>query len=428
MAIALLLGFFAVLLAGRVQIAFALGLAALGYMLLFMPNVSLTSLPQQMYAGADSFSLTAIPFFVLVGELMNVGGISVRLVKFTRSLVGHLTGGLGIVQLVASMIFASFSGSAIANAAGTGAVTIPAMIRSGYPRGLAAAVEAASSSLGAIIPPSIPMIVYGSIAGVSIGGLFVGGYVPGIVFGLGLALVLRASAVRRNVPRDPRASLREIARGARSAAPALFTPVLIMGGILGGIMTPTEAGAIGAVYAFLVATFYYRELKIRDLPRVLSNSAVTTGMVMLVMTVAASFSWIMAFERIPATLAAGLGASIQQPWLLMLALVGFLLIVGTFIDTISALVILTPVVVPVALHLGIDPLFLGIIVTSALTFGVCTPPVGVVLFVTSGIAETSIEATARAILPFVAVLFAGTFLLALMPQVVVWVPHLFGFR
>lgn len=428
MATVSLLSIFAVLLAGRVQIAFALGLASLAYMFFFIPNVSLTTIPQQMYAGADSFSLTAIPLFVLVGELMGAGGISQRLVTFARTLVGHTRGGMGIVALFASMIFASFSGSAIANAAGTGGITIPAMKRSGYPRDLAAAVESASSSLGAILPPSIPMIVYGSIAGVSIGGLFVAGYVPAIIFALGLVLALRASAVRRGVPTDPKASFREILAGARSALPALLTPIIIMGGILGGVMTPTESGAVGALYAFLVAYFFYRELRLRDLPQVLGNTAVTTGMVMLVMTIAADFSWIMAFERIPAMLAESLMSNLQQPWVLMLALVALLLIVGTFIDTISALIILTPVITPVAMQAGIDPLFLGVIVTSALTFGVCTPPVGVVLFVTAGIAETTVEATAKAILPFILILIGGTFLLALMPQVVLWLPHLFGFR
>src|SRR3954468_11043097 len=196
------LAFFGLFLAIRVQIAFALGLASLVYILVFLPTTSLTTIPQQMFAGADSFSLTAIPFFVLVGELMTSGGISRRLVDFARTIVGHLVGGMGIVSLLASMIFASFSGSSVANAAGVGGITIPTMIRSRYPRGLASAVECAASSLGAVIPPSIPMIVYGSIAGVSIGGLFVGGYVPGLIFGLGLALVLRSSVRRHNIPLD----------------------------------------------------------------------------------------------------------------------------------------------------------------------------------------------------------------------------------
>jgi C4-dicarboxylate transporter DctM subunit len=302
------------------------------------------------------------------------------------------------------------------------------MVRSGYPKGLAAAVESASSSLGAIIPPSIPMVVFGSIAGVSIGALFVAGYVPGLLLALGILLVLRYSAIRRGVPVDTRSSLSEIFKSGKAAAAALFTPIIVMGGILGGIMTPTEAGAVGALYALLIAFFLYRELKLRDLPRVLSNTAVTTGVVMLVMTIANGFSWIMAFEGIPGLVASFLIAQFQQPWLLMLVIVALLLVVGTFIDTISALIILTPLLVPVAIAAGIDPLFLGVIVVVALTLGVCTPPVGVVLFVTSSIAKTTLEDTSRALLPFFLVLFGVTFLLALLPQVVLWLPRLVGLR
>lgn len=428
MSTVILLLVFSILLAGRVQIAFALGLASLAYMIFFMPHVQLSVIAQQMYAGADSFTLTAIPFFVLVGEVMNSGGISRRLIHFTRTIVGHLTGGMGVVQLVSSMIFASFSGSAVANAAGTGSVTIPAMIRSGYPKSLAAALESASSSLGAIVPPSIPMIVYGSLAGVSIGGLFVAGYVPAAVFALGLMLVLRFTAVRWGIPLDARASLKEIAQAGRAAAAALLTPVIIMGGILGGIMTPTEAGAVAVLYAFVVAAFVYRELKLKHLPQVFINTAVTTGVVMLVMTIANVFSWIMAFEGIPRMVANALIQNFQEPWTLMLAIVALLLVVGIFIDTISALIILTPVLNLAATAAGIDPLFLGVIVTTALTLGVCTPPVGVVLFVTSSIAKTTIEETAKAILPFIAVLILGTFFLALVPNLVLWLPRLFGFR
>ena len=428
MSVAALLLFLAVLLAGRVQIAFALGLASLFYLVLFLPNVPLRSIPQQMYAGTESFSLTAIPFFVLVGEIMNAGGISKRLVAFARTVVGHFTGGMGIVALFTSMIFASFSGSAIANAAGTGSVTIPAMVRSGYPKGLAAAVESTSSSLGAIVPPSIPMIVYGTIAGVSIGGLFVAGYVPGVVLAVALALMVRFRAARLGIPRDERASLRSLGIAAREAGPALLTPVIIMGGILGGVMTPTEAGAVGAIYALIVAAVIHREPVMRRLPELLLNTAVTTGVVMLVMSVASVFSWVMAFESIPTAVADAVLSRITEPAVLMAAIVVLLLIIGTFIDTISALIILTPVIVPAATQAGIDPLFLGLIVTISLTLGVCTPPVGVVLFVTSGIARTTVEETTRAIVPLIAAMVLLTLIIALLPPgFVLWLPHLFGF-
>ncbi len=418
---------FGLFLAARAQIAFALGLASLAYLLLFMPTVSLETIPQQMYAGADSFSLTAIPFFVLVGELMNTGGISRRLVAFSHTLVGHLAGGMGIVELLSSMIFASFSGSAVANAAGTGAITIPAMKRSGYPSGVAAAIESSSSSLGAIIPPSIPMVVYGSIAGVSVGALFVGGYVPGLVLGAGLAAVISAIARRRGFPIGRRATAREVLAAARDAAPALLTPVIIMGGILGGVMTPTEAGAVGALYAFVVARFVHREIGLRDLPRVLGATASTTGVVMLVMTVASVFSWIMAFEQVPSRVAESLLGGVHSPAALTVGVVILLLIIGTFVDTISALIILTPVLAPMAQAAGIDPVFFGVIVSITLTLGVCTPPVGVVLFVTSSIARATVEETSRAILPFLVVLIGGTLAFALVPQAITWLPKLLGY-
>ena len=428
MSIAILLLFLAIILAGRVQIAFALGITTLFYLVFFLPHVPLRTIPQQMYAGTESFSLTAIPFFVLVGEIMNAGGISRRLVGFARTVVGHFTGGMGIVALFSSMIFASFSGSAIANAAGTGSVTIPAMIRSGYSRGLAAAVESASSSLGAIIPPSIPMIVYGTIAGVSIGGLFIAGYLPGIILALAVALTVRYSALRMSIPRDKRESFRSVLAAAWSAAPALLTPIIIMGGIMGGVMTPTEAGAVGVVYALIVASCLYREPVIRRLPELLINTAVTTGVVMFVMSIASVFSWIMAFEGIPSMVAETVLNHITQPYVLMAAIVVLLIIIGTFIDTISALIILTPVIVPVADKAGIDPLFLGLIVTTSLTLGVCTPPVGVVLFVTSSIAKTKIEKTSLAIMPIIGLMILLTLIIALLPpSFILWLPRLFGF-
>ncbi|TFV70581.1 TRAP transporter large permease [Blastococcus sp. CT_GayMR20] len=422
-----LVSIFAVLLAGRIPIAFALGISTLAFLLVFEPNVNLGTLPQKMFAGADSFTLTAIPFFVLAGEIMSRGGISKRLVGFAHTLVGHRRGGMGIVELVASAFFASFSGSSIANSAGTGSITIPAMRRSGYPKGMAAAVETSSSSLGAIIPPSIPMVVYGGIAGVSIGGLFVGGYVPALAFGIGLAIVIRRVSIRLGLPVEVRSTARERLQSARESLPALLLPVVIMGGILSGMVTPTEAGALGVVYAFVVSFFVYRELTLKDMPQVLINTAITTGVVMLVMTIANAFGWILAFEQIPTQLATLFTANITQSWLLMLVIVVLLMIIGMVLDTVAAIIVLTPVLVPIASTAGIDPLFLGVIVTIALSLGVATPPVGVCLFVTARIAETTIEDVSRAIMPFLAVLIGLLALMALAPDVILFLPRLFGF-
>jgi C4-dicarboxylate transporter DctM subunit len=423
----MLVAVFAVLLAGRLPIAFALGLSSLAYLTIFEPAVSLSTIPQKMFAGADSFTLTAIPFFVLAGELMNRGGISQRLVDFAHSLVGHRRGGMGIVELVASMFFASFSGSSVANSAGTGAITIPAMRRSGYPRGMAAAIETSSSSLGAIIPPSIPVVVFGGIASVSIGGLFVASYVPALVFAVGLALVVRVVAGRLGIPIEAKTSLRERLSASKAALGALMLPILIMGGILSGAITPTEAGAVGALYAFVIAYFVYRELGLRDMPEVLVNTAVTTGVVMLVMTVANSFGWILAFEQIPSQVAAFFVNGFSQQWQLMLVIVVLLAVLGMFLDTIAAIILVTPVLMPAALAVGVDPLFMGVIITVALSLGVATPPVGVCIFVTARIAETTIEDVSRHLIPFLAVLFGGLALLALLPDVVLWLPRLLGY-
>ena len=427
MSILLFIGVFLAMLVIGVPIAFAIGIAALAYVLVVLPHLSLDILPQQIFAGADSFTLTAIPFFVLIGELMNAGGISRRLVDFARAVLGRVRGGLGIVSLFASMVFASFSGSSVANAASTGSVTVPAMIRAGYPRGYAAAIEAASSGLGAVLPPSIPMIVYGSITGVSVGALFAGGYLPAVLLAAGLAAVITLRAGRLGVPLEERTSARQILRTAADAFPALLTPVIIMGGILGGVMTPTESGAVGAAYAGLLALFWYREMSVRDLPRILVNTASTTGVVMLIMTIAALFSWIMAFERLPSQAAEFLLSGMSSQWQLMAGIVVFLLVIGMFIDTISALIILTPVLLPIALAAQIDPLFFGVVICLALSLGACSPPVGVVLFVTATIAETTVESVSRAMLPFLVVLFGGTLAMALSPQLLLWLPRLAGY-
>ncbi len=250
---------------------------------------------------------------------------------------------------------------------------------------------------------------------------------PGLIFGLCLAFIIRLSARRHKIPLDPPATLPTIVSAAKEAGPALLTPIIIMGGILAGIMTPTEAGAVAALYAFLVSYFIHREVRFADLPGLLLNTAATTGIVMLVMTPAAVFSWIMAFESVPTDIADLFLHKVQQPWLFMLILIAFLLVVGCFVDTISALIILTPVLVPVANALHIDPLFLGVVVCIALTFGVLTPPVGVCLYVTSSIAKTTVEETTKFLLPFLAVLFTSLFILALNPALILWLPRLLGF-
>lgn len=422
----LLIAFF-IFLALGVPIAFSLGLSSLTYIIAFLPRVPLSTVAQQMVGGVSSFSLTAIPFFILVGAIMEAGGISRRLVEFIKTLVGHRRGGIGMIALFSSVVFASLSGSAIANVAATGAITIPLMKKNGYPKGLAGAIEASSSSLGAVIPPSLPFVVYGGLTSLSIGSLFIGGYVPGILFAAGILVLLMFKARRSDVPVSEKATPKEMLRAFVHAVPALLTPFIIMGGIMGGIMTPTEAGAVGCAYALIVSGLFYRELKLRDLPKVLLETAATTGFVMLVMSCASLFGWVMAFENIPTKVATAIIGVLNTPTLFMIGVVLLMIVVGTFIDTLSALIILGPVLLPAASMLGIDPLHFGLVICMALSFGVLTPPVGTCLFVAAGIAQTTVEDVARYTLPFAAILFGGTLLMAIFPGILLWLPRLCGY-
>lgn len=372
--------------------------------------------------------MTAIPFFILIGAIMEAGGISKRLVTFIRNLVGHKRGGIGMIALFSSVIFASLSGSSIANVAATGALTIPLMKKNRYPAGLAGAIEASSSSLGAVIPPSIPFVVYGGLTSISIGSLFIGGYVPGIFFAVSLFVILYFQARKLNVPVEEKVAPKEIIRSFVDAVPALLTPFIIMGGILLGIMTPTEAGAVGCIYALIVSFFFYKELSMKSLAAVLLETARTTGFVMLVMSIASLFGWVMAFENIPAKVASGVIVILNTPVKFMIGIVLLMLVVGTFIDTLSALIILGPVLLPASSMLGIDPLHFGLILCMSLSFGVLTPPVGTCLFVAAGIAKTSVEDVAKHVLPFAAVLFLGTLIFAICPNILLWLPRLLGYN
>lgn len=425
---AILLTTFFVFLAIGVPIAFSLGLSALAYKFLFIPRIPLTLIAQQMYGGINSFSLTAIPFFILVGTIMDAGGISKKLVEFIRTLVGHKRGGLGLIALFSSAIFATLSGSAVANVAATGATTIPLMKKNGYSKGFAASIEAASSSLGAVIPPSLPFIVYGGLTNLSIKDLFLGGYTPGAIFIVGILIIILYKAKKYNLTIYVKANTRARLTSLKSALPALITPILIMGGILAGIMTATEAGAVGCVYALLVSFFVYKELKLKDLPRVFLDAAITTGFVMLVMSIASLFGWIMAFENIPQKVANLLISVLHTPAAFMIGVIVLMIIVGTFIDTLSALIILGPILLPASTMLGIDPLLFGLIICMSLTFGVLTPPVGTCLFVAAGIAETSVEDTAKNALPFTIWLFGGTMVMSVVPEILLWLPRLAGYK
>jgi C4-dicarboxylate transporter DctM subunit len=421
---------FTVLLALGVPIAFCIGLSSLAG-LLQTGGAPLLLLPHMMFQGADSFSLLAVPFFILAGSLMNAGGITRRLVDFANLLVGQVRGGLALVNVVSSMFFAGITGAAVADASAIGSVLIPAMEKEGYDLDYSAAITAASSTLGPIIPPSIPMIIYGVSAEQSIAALFLAGIIPGLLIALALMGVawLHSSKQKRSAAasRNP-ITWRSLGRGLKDAILALFMPAIILGGILGGVFTPTEAAAISVLYAFVVGRFVYGELRLRQLPDLLVDSVVVTAVIMFIIANAAIFGWLMAALQMPQKVLGLFAGMMGSRWLVLLMINLFLLVVGTFMETTASLIILTPVLLPLIKQVGIDPIHFGAIMVLNLVIGLTTPPVGVCLFVTGGIAGVSIERIARAIVPFVLVAILVLMLVTYIPALSLWIPKLYLHR
>ncbi len=416
--------FIATLLIG-IPIAFALSLGAFAVLWMtgfFVPELVV----QRIFAGMDSFPIMAIPFFVLAGALMESGGISTRLVRFSSALVGWITGGLGHVAVVAAMFFAGISGSAVADTAAISTTMIPMMRRRGYDPGFAAGLIASAGVIGPIIPPSIPMVLYGTIAGVSIGSLFLGGIVPGVVMGLGLMLVVYFIAKRRNFPREQvRPSLVEIGKAFVPASGALVMPFIIVGGILSGVFTATEAAVVAAVYSLLVGKFVYRELAWREIPDILFRSGVTTAMVLIIVGVANLVSFVLAMNQIPQAVATFFAGAFASQLAILLVINVLLLVVGCFIDGGSAIIIFTPVLMPLIVKMGIDPVFFGVMMTINLMIGTITPPVGLSLYVAGGVARLSLEQMSRAVLPFLALELGVLALVTLFPDIVLFLPRMF---
>lgn len=415
---------FVVLLSLGIPIAIGLAGSALAYIMLSAEDISLTILTQTTFAGMASFPLLAIPLFMLAGNLMNEGGLTQDLVRFARLLLGHISGGLGLATILASAIFAAISGAAVATAVAIGMVMIPAMKQAGYEEDVSAAVTATASCMGPIIPPSIPFIVYGVIANVSIGALFLGGVVPGILLGVGLMLYMWYVARKRHYPVERQATLKEVAVGAWKALPALFMPVIIMGGILGGAFTPTEAAGVVTVYAFLVGMFFYRRLKWRRLPAVLLNAGLESAMIMLLLGLSEPFSWVVAVEQLPQMMIEAISHISDSPWVVLLLVNIALIIIGIPIETAPALVIVAPVLAPMATQLHIDPIHMGIVVCFNLVLGLITPPVGAVLFAVCGITNMSLEKLSRAIWAPFWIAIAVLILITYIPALSTFLPHL----
>lgn len=422
---AFLLGLFGFILL-NVPIAFALLLTTIVLMYL-SSGIEPAIMTQSLVRGIDNFPLMAIPFFMLAGEIMNEGGISRRIVEFARAIVGHVTGGLGYVTVVASMIFAGVSGSAVADTSAIGSILLPIMEKEGYDKKKATALVTAAGTIGPIIPPSIPMILYGVVAGESIVKLFLGGIIPGILIGLALMVMWYFHAKKRGYRADGRASVREVLHSGKRAFWALILPLIILGGIVSGVYTPTEAGVIAVVYAFLVGLFGYRELKLRSLPRVLVASAKSTSVVLLLCGAATSAAYLITTAQIPAMLTDTLMAlSNGNPIIGMLLINILLLVVGAVMDLTPALLILAPILLPIVTGFGLDPIYFGVVLVTNLCIGLITPPVGTVLYVGCGLSKLSIKDLTKPVLGFASVMVVVLLIITYIPELILFIPNAVG--
>ncbi len=402
--------------------AVAIGLVSLLGIIL-VGDVPLTLVAQRMVTSVDSFPLLAVPFFILAGNLMQQGGLSRRLIDFISSLVGTLAGGLALAAVLTCMFFAAISGSSAATAAAVGAVLIPAMQEKGYAKEFSSAVVASSGEMGVIIPPSIPMILYGVLASVSIADMFLAGIVPGILVACSVMLVAYFISRSRGYKGTSQTSPASLLQSFLGAFWALLMPFIILGGIYGGVFTPTEAAVVAVVYGFLVGGIIYREFSFRDIPDILIRSARTTSVVMIIIASASLFGWILTREQVPQSIAAVVMGISDSPMVYLLLVNALLLIIGMFFESSAALVILTPILLPIATSLGIDPVHFGIIMIVNLAVGMTTPPLGVNLFITCNIAGIGIESITRALLPFFLVLVIDILIITYVPALSLALPY-----
>lgn len=408
-----------------VPISFALGLVSLGA--LSYQDFNLLIVIQRMFGGVDSIALIAIPLFMLSGELMFRGGMSKRLVDFADTLLGHFPSGLAMVSILACMFFAAITGSAIAATAAIGGIMIPLMKEKGYDYTFSAPLLACGGSIGPIIPPSIPLLVYGTLANVSVGALFIGGIIPGILMGIGLMIYCYFIGKKRHyVGREKAASFHEILSTGKDTVLALFMPIIIIGGIMSGIFTPTESGAVAVFYSLMVSVFIYHEMDWKTFWEALVNSAKSSGQVLVVVACASLFTWVITVNQVPQSVTAFLQQAIHNKYMLLLVINIILLIAGTFIDTTSAIVIFAPLFIPLVKAMGIDLIHFGMIIAVNLTIGMCTPPLGVCLFVSGSIAKISLKEQMHDLVPMLGVLLVVLLLVTYVPELTLFLPRIFG--
>ncbi|MBA4746319.1 MAG: TRAP transporter large permease [Muricauda sp.] len=415
------------LLAIGTPVAWSIAISSMLTLLVSVPSLpALATISQRMATGLDSFALLAIPFFILSGELMNHGGIAHRLIAFAKTLVGALPGGLALINIISAMFMGAIAGSAMASASAMGSILGPEMEKEGYDKGFSVSVNITSATTGLVIPPSNILIVYSlASGGASIAALFLAGYIPGLITGLLLMVVAMFWAKKKGYGKGQRSSLKQVFKTFIDAVPSLFLLVLVIGGIVAGIFTATEASAIAVLYSLLLG-FVYKQITFKKLPNIFLNASATTAVVMLLIAASMSMSWALSFEHIPQDISAGLLSITDNKIALLLIINVILLIVGVFMDITPAVLIFTPIFLPIVTKLGIDPVHFGIIMILNLCIGLCTPPVGSVLFVGVGVAKTSIEKVIKPLLPLFVAMILALFLITYIPALALWLPGLFG--
>ncbi len=415
---------FALMLTGM-PISISLGLTVLTF-LFTMTQVPIESVGLKLFSGLDNFGIMAIPFFILAGTFLTRGGVAKRMINFTTSLVGHWPGGLGLAGVTACALFAAICGSSVATVAAIGSIILPAMVQQGFPKRFGAGVITTSGALGILVPPSIILVLYGVSTNTSIGTLFMAGIVPGVILALMLATVTWFIAWRNNYPRLPRATWRERLHALHDGIWGLMLVVIVLGGIYSGVFTPTEAAAVAAVYSFIITVFVYKELKLSEVPKVLLNAANLSAMLLYIITNAVLFSFLMTHEQIPQAMAAWIVEQHFSVWVFLFVVNIILLLAGNVMDPSSILLIMAPILFPLAINLGVDPIHLGILMVVNMEVGLCHPPVGLNLYVGSGIARMGISEITIAVLPWLCAMLIFLLMITYIPEISLWLPKLLG--
>lgn len=421
----MILSFFAMILL-TVPVAFAIALSAtIG--LVLSGVAPLLVVPQRMFSGADSFVLLAIPLFILAGALMETGGISRRLIDLARALIGHLRGGIGMAVVVAEMFFSGISGSTVADVSAIGSLMVPSLVRLGFKPDRAVAIVSAASAMGILIPPCLIMVVIAQIAGLSVGALFVAGFIPAVVLALAIMALIYFQARREGIGAEPRASWADTRKAFYRSIVPMMMPIIIFGAIFGGVADPTEAAVLAVIYAFVVGVFVYKEIRWSDLPRIVVNSAVTSGVVIFMVGAASSFSWILAYEQVPRELARFMLELSGSPWVFFVVSMLVFILLGAVLEGLPAIIICLPIFLPIAMQLKIDPLHYATMVVAATGIGLFLPPFGIGLYIASSFAGLRAEQTYVAMLPYIGVLCVGMLILIAFPWLTLVIPNaIFG--